>query len=177
MVRRVAMVKTPTSATRSSLIRRAGDHRLRRAVEGFTLVELLVVFAIAGLLTVVVPIAFDSLRQGAQYRQTVRSMVTDMKAARNRAVQQGVEVRFKVDLAQSAFGIDGGVMHDVPPSLQIKATVASIEMDAGEVAAIRFLPSGGATGGSIDVMRPSGSGVRLNVDWLSGRVAQQPLAQ
>jgi len=134
-----------------------------------------VVFAIAGLLTVVVPIAFDALRESAQYRQTVRSMVTDMKAARNRAVLQGSEVRFKVDLAQGAFGIDGAAMHDLPPSLQIKATVASIEMDGGEVAAIRFLPSGGATGGSIDVVRPSGAGVRLNVDWLSGRVVQQPL--
>lgn len=144
---------------------------------GFTLVELLVVFAIAGLLTVMVPVAFEAMREGAQYRETVRSMLADMRSARSRAVLQGKEVRFKVDLVQGAYGIDGSAMHELPRSLQVKATVASIEMDGGEVAAIRFLPSGGATGGSIDVVRPSGAGVRLNVDWLSGRVAQQSLTQ
>ena len=31
-----------------------------------------------------------------------------------------------------------------------------------------FLPEGGATGGSVDILRPAGSGARLQVDWLSG---------
>lgn len=171
------MVRTPISATPNKRSCFPAAASRGKAGAGFTLVELLVVFAIGALLTVLVPVAFDALRESSQYRQTVRSMLTDMKAARNRAISQGAEVRFKVDLAQGAFGIDGGPRRELPSSLQIKATVASIEMDNGEVAAIRFLPSGGATGGSIDVVRPSGAGVRLNVDWLSGRVAQQPLSQ
>jgi general secretion pathway protein H len=122
-----------------------------------------------------VPIAYDRLRESAQYRQTLRSILTDMRTARTRAVSEGTEVRFKVDLAQRMYGIDGRAMQDVPKSLELKATVASIEMAQGDVAAIRFLPTGGATGGSIDVVRPSGAGVRLSVDWLSGHVAQDPL--
>lgn len=122
-----------------------------------------------------VPIAYDRLRESAQYRQTVRSILTDMRTARTRAVSEGTEVRFKVDLAQRMYGIDGRAMQNVPKSLELKATVASIEMAQGDVAAIRFLPTGGATGGSIDVVRPSGAGVRLSVDWLSGHVSQDPL--
>lgn len=122
-----------------------------------------------------VPIAYDRLRESAQYRQTLRSILTDMRTARTRAVSEGTEVRFKVDLAQRMYGIDGRAMQNVPKSLELKATVASIEMAQGDVAAIRFLPTGGATGGSIDVVRPSGAGVRLSVDWLSGHVSQDPL--
>ncbi len=42
-------------------------------------------------------------------------------------------------------------------------------------AVIRFLPGGGATGGSIDVIRASGAGTRLRVEWLSGRVTRESL--
>ena len=41
---------------------------------------------------------------------------------------------------------------------------------------IRFLPRGGASGGSVDIVRPSGSGVRLRVDWFTGRVEQEAIA-
>jgi general secretion pathway protein H len=165
-------VKTPTFATPSS---RASPRPL--LARGFTLVELLVVFAIAALLMALVPVAFDRLRESSQYRQTLRDILTDMRSARTRAMSEGSEVRFKVDLAQRMYGVDGRPMRDLPQSLELKATVASIEMGQGNVAAIRFLPSGGATGGSIDVVRPSGAGTRLSVDWLSGHVSQGPLAQ
>ena len=53
--------------------------------------------------------------------------------------------------------------------------MASTELQPGQAAAIQFLPSGGATGGGIDVLRASGAGTRLRVDWLSGRVEQEAL--
>jgi general secretion pathway protein H len=122
-----------------------------------------------------VPIAFDRLRESAQYRETLRSILTDMRTARSRAMSEGAEIRFKVDLVQRQYGIDGRAMQDLPKAIELKAIVASIELAPGDMAAIRFLPSGGATGGSIDIVRPSGAGVRLSVDWLSGRVSQGPL--
>ena len=63
----------------------------------------------------------------------------------------------------------------MPESLKVRAVVAQQEMSAdGQELGIRFLPHGGATGGSVDLIRPSGSGVRLRVDWFSGRVEQEP---
>ena len=44
-----------------------------RRERGFTLIELLVVFAIMALLIGLAPVAFDRMRDSAQYRDTVRT--------------------------------------------------------------------------------------------------------
>lgn len=142
---------------------------------GFTLVELLVVFAIMALLVGVTPLAFERLRDSAQYRNAVRTMVTEMRGARHLAVSGRGETRFWVDLQSRNYGRDGGAVQSLPEAVNVRATVAGTELRSG-VAAIRFLPDGGATGGSIDIVRPSGAGVRLRVDWLSGQVLQEPLS-
>ncbi len=146
-----------------------------RPQRGFTLLELLVVMAIAALLIGLMPMAFERVRESAQYRNTLRTMLADLRTARYRAQTEGQEIRFNVDLAQRTYGIDGQTPHQLPEPLQLRLTVASQELSPDQEGAIRFLPSGGASGGSIDVLRPSGSGVRLRVDWLSGRAKQEDL--
>ena len=148
-----------------------------RVERGFTLIELLVVFAMVALLTALVPLAFERLRESAQYRDTVRGMLSDIRQARYRALAEGRQVRFRVDLAARNYGLDGRPAKQVPEPLRLRATVADIELTAAQSAGILFLPSGGATGGTIEIVRPSGAGVRLTVDWLSGGVAQSPIAQ
>lgn len=86
-------------------------------------------------------------------------------------------MRFRVDLAGRSYGLEGRPLRVLPQPLQLRATVASIEVAPDRAMSIRFLPSGGATGGSIDILRPGGAGTRLTVDWLSGAVSQAPLQQ
>jgi len=51
--------------------------------------------------------------------------------------------------------------------------VADSEVQTPERGAIRFYPDGSATGGSIQLLRPGGAGVRLRVDWLLGTIRQE----
>ena len=143
---------------------------------GFTLIELLVVIAIMALIVGIAPVAFDKLYVSAQYRDTVRAVLTDMRAAREQARLEGRETRFDVDLRNRTFGVEDGRQTEVPKDLTLRAVTAAQERDGDGVMAIRFLPSGGASGGSVDLIRPSGSGVRLRVDWFSGRVEQEPIS-
>ncbi len=133
------------------------------------------VIAIGAMLAVLVPISYGKLHESSQYRDTLRAVVSDMRTARQRAVAEGREVRFSADLAQRTFGLQGATPHPLPHPLEMRATVAQIEVKPGDVASILFLPSGGATGGTIEVVRPSGAGTRLTVDWFSGQVTQSPL--
>ena len=144
---------------------------MRRA-SGFTLIELLVVLALMALLIGVVPAALEGLRDNANYRGTLRSVMTEMRAARQQALELRQEARFVVNLRRRSYHREGAPALQVPAPLEMRVIVAGSE-SGGEQAAIRFFPEGGATGGSVEIIRPSGSGARLRVDWLSGRVSME----
>ncbi|MDR0274985.1 MAG: type II secretion system GspH family protein [Burkholderiaceae bacterium] len=148
-----------------------------RRVRGFTLIELMVVFALVALIVGLVPIAFDRLMQSAQYRDTVRAALADLRDARQLAQTSGGQVRFAVNLQAHTFGVEGAPPTHVPEPLELRAVMAAEATGPDGVMSIRFLPGGGASGGSLDLIRPSGQGVRLRVDWFTGRIEQEPIAQ
>lgn len=145
-------------------------------VRGFTLIELLVVLAIIGALLAVAPAALQRYRESSDYRNTLRTMAAELSGARQTAISGGRVVAFDVDLGARRYGIEGRPAHELPVTLTVRATVADIDL-RDNVARIRFFPGGNATGGSIELMRPSGDGVRLRTDWLDGRVSIEGLLQ
>lgn len=146
-------------------------HRVR----GFTMFELLVVLALAALLVGLVPPAFNRMQESAQYRDVVRTMRADLLAARQQAAVAGRSVVFTVDLTNRQFGIDGRPRRALPQPLALRVTAADTERAVDGVLGIRFFPGGGSTGGSIEVLRPTGEGAQLRTDWLDGRVTLHPV--
>jgi general secretion pathway protein H len=143
---------------------------------GFTLIELLVVLAIGSLLVALMPTAIDKLRDASQYRDAVRSILVDLKFARQQASTYGQFAVFQIDLHERKFGIVGKPFKTLPPSLEIKATVGRDDIrNQTHVVSITFMPEGGSSGGTIELLRRSGSGARLRVDWLFGQITQEAL--
>lgn len=133
------------------------------------------VIAIAAMLIAVVPSSFDKLREVSQYRDTVRALMVDLRQARQQAIFSGKPVVFRLDVVDRRFGVQGRPFTNLPSSLEMKATVgtsgAPEKIGQSEII---FLPEGGATGGAIELVRQSGAGVRIRIDWLFGRVTQEP---
>lgn len=141
---------------------------------GFTLIELLVVIAIAAMLAALVPLAYARVQEGAHYRGAVRSLWTSLRTLREEALGGGQVTRLTVDLQAKQFNY-GPQTYTIAPELELRATVADLGVDASRYAAIWFLPEGGSTGGSIEILRPNGDGTRVRVDWLTGDITQEAL--
>jgi len=153
---------------------------LKKPQQGFTLVELLVVFAILALLVAIVPLALGRLGEGMDYRHTVQDITARLRQARQMAGAQRRSVTFALNPQSRAYGLLGVPGHasvTLPASVDVRMLAArEAELPDGSQAII-FLPEGGATGGSVSILRGGreDAGVRLRVDWLSGQITQEAL--
>ncbi|MFC4473787.1 GspH/FimT family pseudopilin [Comamonas denitrificans] len=142
---------------------------------GFTLVELLVVFALLALVVSVIPPALEKMRVGMDYRHTVQDITRLLRRARFDATTQGQPVTVAFNTQQRSYGLVGQAAHSLPETLDMQLQTAAEANLADGSQSIVFLPGGGATGGSITLLRQTQppTGLRLRVDWLSGLVSQE----
>ncbi|MDR1462012.1 MAG: GspH/FimT family pseudopilin [Azoarcus sp.] len=143
---------------------------------GFTLIELIVALAVAGLAAGASIAAYPKMRASMEYRSALRGVLAGMNKARVEAVRGGQSSVFYVDQETRTYGVDDRELGRFPDSISVQFTVAGQEADSRGRGQIRFHPEGGATGGSVDLLRGPGSGVRLRVDWLFGSVTQEEVS-
>lgn len=154
----------------------------RSAASGFTLLELVVVLVVAGLLFAVGGPSVRALYETMEYREAVREIVSAAKNARRDAFARGEPVDLLINTDKNRFaltangtGISEDQFTDLPTSLDITVVYAAEVSPKVGLAAIRFYPAGGSSGGEITVVRPTGAGVHLTIDWLLGNVSQEAL--
>ena len=147
---------------------------------GFTLLELVVVLVIAGLLFSLSGPSVRSLYSTMEYREAVREIVSAAKNARRDAFAKGEPMDLLIDTDSNRFALTAdsvSVRADqfvpLPEALNITVVYAAEVSPKPGLAAIRFYPGGGSSGGEISVARPTGAGVHLTIDWLLGDVTQE----
>ncbi len=155
----------------------------RRTQAGFTLLELLVVLAIAGTLMSLVPPAAGRAGDGARLRGAVQALAGSLALARSAAVMSNADAVFVLDLANRRYGVSGpgggGALNgrldsDLRIALTTDARDSVQDGDrAGGRGAIRFHPDGGSPGGELRVANRAGAMV-IRVDWLTGRTRILP---
>ena len=141
-------------------------------VNGFSLLELLIVLSIAALLVGTAVPYGSRFYEGMQYRSAVRDTLTLLISARHAAVISGSPQDVIFDIGAKKVSLnDRSVIF--PESVELSGKTAA-ELNRNGLGVIRFYPEGDSSGGEIDIVGRA-RGVQLSVDWLLGRVSQNSI--
>lgn len=156
------LTRNPAS---SALCSRLPDHS-----SGFTLLELVVVLAIAALVLTITPPLFTAAVPGVELKASARRVMAGLRLARELAIRNGRDIAFTLDVEARTFEVgDESRNGRLGEDLELKLEVAETEQLGEHRGAVRFFPDGSSSGGRIILARED-RGYQVGVQWLTGRV-------
>ncbi len=143
----------------------------RRAQNGFTLVEVILVLVIGAIMySLIVSVAFRG-SSSADLKAAARTVAAGLRQAQTIAMTTRRDTSLTIDLDSREFTVSGDqTIRQLPKDLDLKLFTAQSEVTSERRGAIRFYADGSSTGGRVTVA----SGERkylVDVDWLTGRVS------
>lgn len=129
---------------------------------------------IAGLLFAIVLPNMGALSESLAYRTAVRDVMSAAQSARRQSARTGEPVDLLIYTDKKAFEVSGSRagLQELPEAISVAVTSAAEVSPGKDIAAIRFYPFGGSTGGDIEIGGPGGAGTLVQVGWLMGDVTQ-----
>ena len=138
--------------------------------KGFTLLELLVVITILALASTLVGVNFAGER--ANLDSVARTLVTDLRYLRSRAMVSNVDTALVVDLSRGIYySRVAKIERELPPSVALELTVDRRDADS-ERGQIVFYPDGSSSGGKVRLTR-NGRSIDITTAWLNGYVTMR----
>ena len=147
---------------------------------GFTLLELLVVLAIAGMLVALVPAAVSAVVPGTKARTAAFDMASTLRDARNLAISQSTPVDVVFDPESASYAIAGSPPSDLPRGMALviqersgyvsetRRVARQSSFDREEPVTLRFYPDGSSSGLDVRLGPEDGGGYLVRIDWLFG---------
>ncbi len=135
---------------------------------GFTLLELVVAIGIAALVLAVSVPTMQRLYLTTQYHGAVNDVVNLLSSARYSAIRKGANEDVLINPETRVVKV-GRKQQQLPGSLRI-TVLGARELNREGAGVIRFYGDGSSSGGYVELQNDSGMGVRVEVDWLLGRV-------
>lgn len=151
----------------------------RQHVFGFTLLELLVVLAIAGALMALVPPMVSAVVPGTRAKAAALELASTLRDARNLAIARSQRVEVEFDSDNARYAIVGGEASELPRGLALVLIDAGGKESPGRTRlrpseeptyTLRFYPDGSSNGVRAQLGEDD-SGYVVSVDWLLGRVS------
>ena len=136
---------------------------------GFTLLEIILVVALAAVTFTLVPRLFGSGVSGAEIKSNVRTVAAAMKLARDAAIntRRDAFVTVNVESRELTASFDNKV-HQLNNQLTLKLFTSQADQINEATASFRFYPDGSSNGGRITIIANERE-FAIDVDWLTGR--------
>jgi general secretion pathway protein H len=138
-------------------------------MEGYTLLEMIVVLALLGLiLSITLPWSFKGTQSRKLHEQAI-TIATMLKSARMGAITRNRESSVEFDLVRNIVAVKGGgeqLVLDRTVRLKMLTARQEASRDGG---AVRFFPNGSSTGGTV-ILQSDGRSAAIRVDWLTGKI-------
>ncbi len=141
----------------------------RRGHLGFTLVEILVVLAIAA--SMAAALGSLAFQREPGLKQQAETLARALRVLRASAISQGREQRLEIDLSDNRF-IFPDRQIELAADIGITVTASRRQQRDRQRVAIAFFDDGSSSGGVIRLEKGEEQH-RIRVNWLSGRVALQ----
>jgi len=136
---------------------------------GYTLLEILVAFAVMGLVLASVPMIVASARPGPTARVAAQEQAAALRLTRSEAIGRYASAVLLLDVERRVYRGADGREHALAEGLDLNFVTARSELAGVRAGQIRFFPDGSATGGRITVT-DGGRSYIVTVDWLTGAV-------
>jgi len=136
---------------------------------GFTLIEALVVIAVLSLIAALATPLLNRPPSQVQLKADATRMAAALRVTRAAAMAQNREMLFLIDAARRTYASPVISASRIDPRTSIDMALSESERQSAIVGGIRFLPSGGSTGGDIR-LRLSRAEAHVRVIWATGHV-------
>lgn len=142
---------------------------MRGRQSGFTLIELMVVLALAALLVGVATAALHNPQGRTLLSSTSRQVASAFRAARMEAILRGRPQTVTVDVVRGSWEAPGVPPRYFPRGVHAVLFTEEDLVQARQRGFIRFYPDGSSTGGGIS-LEASGIRYEVMVSWVTGGV-------